>query len=541
MNLASPVTLYRPSSDEIEQAFRELPRQGKAIVTCAPGGLAEALRIMESVGFVALNVTPVNEGEVFEVSARKAKQGPCFDTGRSATYRGAALAALDDDNHLVLDQFRICQKTADVYLLPEYRRVLEVSEPVPELLQRLATDPLEFDCATYGDDLQRLLRQLSESPPTPCEQESPLLYPGPFRLLVLKDGTVLRRGELTLVARELTEELLHKDGCIRGESLSRLSARSPTTLRELYDTSGETCLLGELELIDQWQGRDSVDFTAIGKISKELRQRLDAMIRDERPYFLLTGTSPDDRFGCCPSSEVGDALQLVDAGVLSCYRSPTPPDACPVTVFAFAGEGRQQGARPVFSANQLLRQRVLQELAGCQHHQPARTRATKFTNSPRFRTLLRWLLLGFVGVSLLVAAVKVLRPSSTSTLAPLVSALSPRPTDRYILCLLHGDKHCSFCARLEAGARQTLQQHFASQVAAGELRFVKVNTDREELRPLADGLGQFTSTLVLLEVSQNQIKRSQLLDGAWSLAYSEQALVEYLADQLRGFMLDDHE
>jgi hypothetical protein len=320
---------------------------------------------MEVTGLVAMQVSrSPRQGSGIELSAFKAKQGPCYDTGKVASYLGSAVAALDDDNHLVFRQLRVCDKTAAVYQLPPYHGLVEVSGGDRGLLDRLTEDPVLFDCNTYEQDFKRLLGALGESQ-SDSEGDGDRLtvfYPGPFRLLVLSDGSMVRRGQAMVVARQLAVQLCHQDRCVEIEGVAGVIPVTAPNLLQVCQELGSACLLGELPLVDTHSGSGEVDFSALERVSEAMRKRLLATIENQDRLFVLTGTDPDDEHGCCPSDEVGDALRLVGAAVLACYRSPAPPDSCPTTVFAFAGEISAGEGSPSFTTNHSLRQQALEFL-----------------------------------------------------------------------------------------------------------------------------------------------------------------------------------
>jgi hypothetical protein len=365
MSDAQTATVYlsHPGSAELGQAFRELPRLGRVIASCHPSEIAATLKAMEDSGLVAMQVhRSQRHSSVCEISAFKAKQGPCYDTGRVARYRGAACAALDDDNHLVFRQLRVCEKTASVYRLPPYQGLIEVSDGDPELLARHEDDPVLFDCNTYEQDLRRLLGMVPDNREAATPEGRAVFYPGPLRLLILGDGTMVRRGQATVVAADQAGQLCARDGCVVVEGVDTQAPVAATSLHQAFQELGSACLLGELPLVDTHVERSEADWSVLTRVGDAVRQRLQTVISNNDRFFILTGTDPDDEHGCCPSDEVGDALTLVDAAILSCFRAPAPPDACPTTVFAFAGEIEVTDRRPSFSRNPELREKVLAAL-----------------------------------------------------------------------------------------------------------------------------------------------------------------------------------
>ena len=44
-----------------------------------------------------------------------------------------------------------------------------------------------------------------------------LFYPGPFRYLILDDGTIVSRGKVNDIPEEVSKLLIKKDGLVRAE------------------------------------------------------------------------------------------------------------------------------------------------------------------------------------------------------------------------------------------------------------------------------------------------------------------------------------
>jgi hypothetical protein len=298
-----------------------------------PGG--DPLGI-ERAGFVGLTL------ENGLVRAWKGKDGPCWETGRRATYRGAAAAALDDDKHLLFGTLRLCEKTARVYKLPPYAKVVEVTDPDPAYLGK---DPVPFDCDTFEADAAKLAASLA--PVAPAET-SPILYPGPFKLLILRDGTIVRRGQ---PVRAAAGELLRS-----GEVRPAPEGAAAENYLDQYKARGALCLLGDLPFERSAPRRLSIE--ALADAAEATRRRLVKLIERKDDYFLLVGSDPADKDGCCPSDDVGHANALVKAGVLEAWTASAEA-ACPSTVYAFAGEIASRGEKPAFVKNEKLRADVL--------------------------------------------------------------------------------------------------------------------------------------------------------------------------------------
>ncbi|HXX95256.1 MAG TPA: hypothetical protein VEN81_16660 [Planctomycetota bacterium] len=331
----------------LEEAYRGLSSQGSIQIPCPPGEILQVLAAAEKAGFHGLRVE--NGG----ITAWKGKAGPCYDTGRTAAYHGSAAAALDDDRHLLFDRHRICEKTARIYEAAPYRPWIDVSEPDPALLQALDVHPRPFDCDSFQVDVEALAGKLPGSP-----SEGPsvaIFYPGPFKSLILRDGTLLPRGRWIRVPADAARALVEKDGARTGGDTS---AEEPAHFVQLIRSKGAAGLFEEWR--ESRKAPRPPDLRTLADASDPMRHRLQAMIERKDPYFILTGSDPSQKDGCCPSTEVGEANGLVRSGVLETLEGPGNA-SCPVTIYAFVGE-IVPGNAPEFRANGPLRASVLEAI-----------------------------------------------------------------------------------------------------------------------------------------------------------------------------------
>jgi hypothetical protein len=322
---------------DLREAYKRLPN-GASIELPADDLLA-----IERAGFVGLKI------ENGIVRAWKGKDGPCFETGRSATYRGAAAAALDDDRHLLFGTMRLCEKTARVYRLPAYAGLVEVTDATSS-----EADAVPFDCDTFEKDAAKLAERVA---PAKDVERVPLLYPGPFKLLILGNGDILRRGLAARVDRRDAEELKRRDGAVDAPG-----GTLPANFRVEYERRGALCLLGDVEFGVTTTIRRKPQLEALAAAAEPMRRRLRKLIERGDDYFLLVGSDPADADGCCPSDDVGHANALVRAGILEGWTASAEA-SCPATVYAFAGEIASRGEQPTFKRNEEIRAAVRDYIA----------------------------------------------------------------------------------------------------------------------------------------------------------------------------------
>ena len=346
--LAKALTLASPTPADLANAYRGLSARGSVVITCAPGEVEATLLAAERAGFYGLRIDGTR------ITAYKGKEGPCHDTGRSARYLGSAAAVLDDDYHLLYGRLRVCEKTGRLYASEAYQGLIEVSEPDGALLARLEKDPAPFECDTFADDAKKLASTLS--PSSSAGETTTVLYPGPFKLLILADGTMVRRGRPVRVPSAQARELERRDGARLDPSQP---APAPQNFGALHRAEGPACLLGGLG--PALEAKDT-DLDSLDELPEAMKRRLQAILSRGDEYFILTGSDPAQKDGCCPSNDVGIANRLVERGILE-SRGELANSECPVTLYAFASEIRSGAGKPVFVRNEALRTAVRDRLA----------------------------------------------------------------------------------------------------------------------------------------------------------------------------------
>src|SRR5450830_1412330 len=94
--MAHRETLDHPDEAAVRDAFARLPKRGCIEVRCRWERRLEMQRTLADLGAFAICLRPLAEFQEVLIGALKGKVGACFETGRNATYTGAALAVMDD-------------------------------------------------------------------------------------------------------------------------------------------------------------------------------------------------------------------------------------------------------------------------------------------------------------------------------------------------------------------------------------------------------------------------------------------------------------
>jgi len=511
-----PISLQDPDELTLEDAFRSLPRIGEIIIETSLSKLSLELELLERTGFAGMKIKAfATADEKIGLLACKGKQGSCYNTGRTARYPGPALAALDDDHHLLLagEKMPICEKTATLYSLPAYKNHLDCSNADPELMEKLQTNPELFDCDNFESSQERLYARVQRKGPP--EEFRDLFYPGPFKLLVFEDGTIVHRGRFNKVPLQEAKKLMRGEGLF---SVDGQAGGPHESFTKLYKSEGPRCLLSKSqpELITS---HDQVsDFSALQTISRELRSRLLETIENNKDYFMLTGSNRGDEYGCCPSDEVTMADHFVWKGILSASRETASAEACPLTIYAFRNEISSKDGNLHFSRDQDFREELKDRL--------------KKTNSGLLKVITRWALFIFVALTILLAVIRISGPSSPLPNNDMFTRLEVSKPGSTVLVLFHYSKRCEQCLAMEKYSREVLEDDFPGMMQNGQLLFRQLVMDLPENRDLIESYGLVTSTLVIISFQGMDEDSIRVLDSSWALFDQEKEFKEMLSDEL---------
>lgn len=268
------------------------------------------------------------------------------------------------------------------------------------------------------------------------------------------------------------------------------------------------------------------DFSFLRKLKIPLKERLIQVIGQRKKYFILTGSEPGVKMGCCPSKEVEEANILVHAGILSSNAQPVPEGGCPVTTYAFRNEMRVKDDLIQFSVDQKFRNEVLKHLIK--------------TNNPGIRIAVKWILLAFILSSLVIVINRMTNRSSGQQRASLFEQLDPSGEDQVLVVLFHFRARCEICLNMEHFTREFLNEYNAGHPEIEAVQFKLAVIDEERNINIAKQFNIYTSTLILIEFEQGREQQVEVLEKSWQLYKDEQAFREMLKDELSHFISRDN-
>jgi hypothetical protein len=511
-----PISLHDPDRLALENAYRSLPRTGEIVVETSLNGLASQLDELDEAGFAGMEIrTFESAGNRIKIRACKGKQGTCFNTGRTARYLGSALAALDDDHHLLIagEETPVCEKSAILYSLPSYQKNIQCSDADVLLMEKLQTDPEIFDCDNFEAAQEKLYSLVRQK--RPADTFTELFYPGPFKLLVLDDGTLVRRGRVNKVPVSLAGKLKKSDGLFGYDGQTGGKYESFT---ELYNADGPRCLLRKSPQQVISGSAPLKDLQALPAIPRDLRSRILQTIEEKRDYFILTGSNRDDEYGCCPSDEVTMADQLVRSGILAASREPATADGCPLTIYAFRNEIESMDGNLQFTRDQNFRDEV---------------RGLLLKNNRKTEKLItRWVLFAFVAVTLILAVIRITGPSNPLDGGSLYTRFEVTRPNSTLLLLFHYSQRCEQCLAMEKYSREVLQDEFPAMMRNHQIVFREVVMDLPGNRDLIERFGLVTSTLVIIRFDHMKEDSVRVLNRSWALFDNEMEFKKMLLKEL---------
>ena len=138
------------------------------------------------------------------------------------------------------------------------------------------------------------------------------------------------------------------------------------------------------------------------------------------------------------------------------------------------------------------------------------------------KRLARWLLLGFMAVTLIVQTGKSFRHVKATEIPDGVNVI-----------VFHAKTRCPTCTAVEHYVRKTLELHFSDEMKTGKIQLAVLDYESPENRVIADRFGVGTATVILLnQQAGREIAAKNLVTECWKLFGFEAAFCEMLKTNL---------
>lgn len=115
------------------------------------------------------------------------------------------------------------------------------------------------------------------------------------------------------------------------------------------------------------------------------------------------------------------------------------------------------------------------------------------------------------------------------------TAAEARYSDGIRVYYFHRTLRCQTCLKIEALARQTIQDNFADALATGRMCWQAVNIEVDGNEHFERDFSLQTQSLILAEYADDRCVRWKLLPEVWDLVGSELAFTEYICRELYEF------
>jgi len=167
------------------------------------------------------------------------------------------------------------------------------------------------------------------------------------------------------------------------------------------------------------------------------------------------------------------------------------------------------------------------------------------------KTIIRTLLLAFVVVSAAALISQELRrhsedhpaaapapaPAPSSTAQP--EANATQPAHQVIAYYFHGKYRCPNCLKIEAYAREAIQNAFAEELKDGLLQWQVINVEEPGNQHFVQDYQLYTKSVILSDLHQGRQTRWKNLDQVWTFLPDQAAFMKYVRDEVRAYLTAD--
>lgn len=148
------------------------------------------------------------------------------------------------------------------------------------------------------------------------------------------------------------------------------------------------------------------------------------------------------------------------------------------------------------------------------------------------KTVMTWLLLAFVGFSL----VYMVLPKSGASLSKGATVQAASKTDYVAVYYFYDNIRCQTCKQIEANTKEVVEQDYAKEVAEGTVVWRPINTDEPgNQHYLKDYSIMSKSVIVAKFEAGKQVKWSNL-KKVWQLIKDPNAYKQYLRDEINSVL-----
>jgi hypothetical protein len=184
-------------------------------------------------------------------------------------------------------------------------------------------------------------------------------------------------------------------------------------------------------------------------------------------------------------------------------------DQCPVTLYAFKNELSPTETGFNTNIDTELRKKVLKQISR--------------SGALLWQSILKWILLAFVAVSLIFATRQLLQITHSTSQNDLIEILGVSEQAQLQIVLFHNKKRCFQCEQMERFTAELLQNSYREQMQKKSIVFNTIVIDDPKNQEIVDHFGIFSSTVVLMSFEDNKLENARVLYDLIKV-YQEEAI-----------------
>jgi hypothetical protein len=137
----------------------------------------------------------------------------------------------------------------------------------------------------------------------------------------------------------------------------------------------------------------------------------------------------------------------------------------------------------------------------------------------------------------IVEELQAIRQQGRIAASPGGTVSSEATRDGLVVYYFHSNTRCTTCQTIESQAREAVEQHFASQLARGEVVWKILNYEQPAVAPLAEKFDILMPVVVLARMKDGQVQDWRRLDEVWGLVGEKSKFIAYVQSEIQR-MLD---
>ncbi len=118
------------------------------------------------------------------------------------------------------------------------------------------------------------------------------------------------------------------------------------------------------------------------------------------------------------------------------------------------------------------------------------------------------------------------------------SNLPANSRNQVVAYYFHGTFRCPTCFNMEKYSREAIETNFKDALSSGKLEFKAVNVDDKGNKHYTNDYKLYTKSLILSLVKDGEEIKHKNLEKIWEYVYSKQKFIDYVTEELNGFMKD---